>query len=76
MEHHFIAQKDLCWGFPLLLRAGLMSGLIALRSISSSVYGLASFVVNIETTNIYKTPRVESEEDLTMLRTKYNYVML
>lgn len=49
---------------------------MALRSISSSVYGLAGFVVNIETMNIYETPRVESEEDLTMLWTKYNYVML
>lgn len=49
---------------------------MALRSISSSVYGLARLIVNIETMNIYKTPRVESEEDLTMLRTKYNYVML
>lgn len=45
---------------------------MALCSISSSVYGLARLIVNIETMNIYKTPRVESEEDLTMLRTKYN----
>ena len=44
-----------------------MSGLFALSLISSSVYGSASLVVNIETMNICKTPRVESEEDLTML---------
>ena len=46
-----------------------MSGLIALSSISSSVYSPARLLVNIETMNIGKTPRVESEEDLTMLRT-------
>ena len=39
-----------------------MNGLIALSLISSSVYGSASLVVNIETMNICKTPRVESEE--------------